>query len=121
MLWYYVRLLFSAEAYQTYLKEHPTALADAESAFERAKPGIKAAMLGLGAALASGQINIGPLGYWIATVLIGGQSLVQKKITPAAVTAAQVAQTPEQKTQVAMTMPPEAAAIVTEKAKGESL
>ena len=46
--------------------------------WERIKPTLKAALLTFGASVATGQVDLGKFGYWIAPAVIGVSAFMQK-------------------------------------------
>ncbi len=76
MLWYYLRILFSATAYSEYVATHPGV--DFAAAWEKAKNPVKALLLTLGASIIGGQVDLGPKMWWVAPALLGLQGFIQK-------------------------------------------
>ena len=80
MIGFYLRLIFSPTAYAEWAKTH--AGPDIAGAWERVKSPLKGVLLALGAAIVSGQIDLGPKAWWTAPFIFLVSALIQKKVDP---------------------------------------
>lgn len=53
-----------------------------DATFEQWKPLIKGAMLGLGAAVSGGQLDLGAFGWWAGPIILAASGLIQKTAKP---------------------------------------